>query len=427
MKKSAAGALALALMLLFAATASASAKQRGPLTGKSVTFACANPANHGNTGHVKLGLAPNTGKAVCLGNVIADASHGNVGPLLTGSPTGTTPTQLQDAYKLSGLDAKGRTVAIVDAYDDPSAETDLAKYRSQYGLPACSTDNGCFKKVNQSGDASPLPSADPGWGEEISLDLDAVSAACPTCHIELYEANSANDPDLLAAQKTAENSHPAAVSDSWGENEKASDETTGDPTFAATQVPVVAGSGDSGYGGFWPAANPHVTAAGGTSLKQASNSRGWTETAWSGSGAGCTLEPKPSWQTDGGCDKRSNADVSADGDPNTGLGIYDTQNSCGGGALCDLLLNLGLAQGADGWVQVGGTSLATPILASVYALAGDNGSGSDGAKKAYANTDQLNDVTSGSDGTCSTSYLCNAGPGYDGPTGLGTPNGTGAF
>lgn len=161
------------------------------------------------------------------------------------------------------------------------------------------------------------------------------------------------------------------------------------------------------------------------SAHPAGNTRGWTETAWSGSGSGCSaFEPKPAWQHDPGCARRTVADVSADADPATGLGVYDTYNSCGSNALCDLLISFGLVQGADGWVQVGGTSLSSPVIASVYALAG---AAVTAGSYPYSHTGSLFDVTSGSNGSCGGSYLCTSGPGYDGPTGLGTPNGTGAF
>jgi subtilase family serine protease len=170
-----------------------------------------------------------------------------------------------------------------------------------------------------------------------------------------------------------------------------------------------------------------VTAVGGTSLSKASNSRGWSETAWSGAGSGCSAyETKPGWQQDGGCAKRTVADVSAVADPNTGVAVYDTYNTCGSSSFCDILIELGLVTGADGWVQVGGTSASSPIVASVYAQAGNATSVQYGSYP-YAHPSGLNDVTSGSNGSCSGSYLCTAGPGYDGPTGLGTPNGTSAF
>src|SRR5205823_7106744 len=104
----------------------------------------------------------------------AISSNGR-GPAIVKGPVGLGPTRIRSAYKLTGLRANGRTVAIVDAYDDPKAESDLAVYRSTYRLPRCTTANGCFRKVNQNGKATPLPARDYGWAEEISLDLDAVS------------------------------------------------------------------------------------------------------------------------------------------------------------------------------------------------------------------------------------------------------------
>jgi subtilase family serine protease len=269
-----------------------------------------------------------------------------------------------------------------------------------------------------------LPATDYGWSEEISLDLDAVSAACPDCHILLVEANSPTDTDLMTAVDTAVALGASAVSNSYGGAE--------DPTILAADkhldhagVAITASSGDSGYGVQWPASSPYVTAVGGTTLTTASNARGWTETAWSGAGSGCSAyEAKPTWQADKGCTRRTVADVSADADPNSGLGVYDTYNSCGSNSLCDLLLSLGLVQGLDGWAQVGGTSLASPLIASVYALAGN---GVTAGSYPYLHGGWLFDVTSGSNGSCGGTYLCTAQSGYDGPTGLGTPDGTGSF
>jgi subtilase family serine protease len=370
------------------------------------------------------------GAVACQGIFSAHlAKGGGATPATSGSPTtvGFTPAQLRSAYHLNGTSGAGRTVAIVDAYDNPKAESDLATYRSAYGLPACTTANGCFKKVNQSGATSPLPAADYGWAEEIALDLDMVSATCPDCHILLVEASTADTDPLMTAEDTAAATPGVvAVSNSWGGSE---DSTTLplDSHFNHPGVAITASSGDSGYGVLWPAASNYVTAVGGTSLSTASNSRGWTETAWSGAGSGCSAqESKPSWQHDAGCGKRTVADVSAVADPNTGVAVYDTFNNCGTSSLCDILLSLGIYQGADGWVQVGGTSASSPIIASVYALAGNTASITYGSYP-YSHTSALNDVTSGNNGSCAGSYLCTAGAGYDGPTGLGTPNGTGAF
>jgi subtilase family serine protease len=363
----------------------------------------------------------------CLGKMRAHWNKkGKLIPQVTSGPVGLGPADLQSAYKLSGAHGSGRTVAIVDAFDDPNAESDLATYRQAYGLTACTTANGCFKKVNQSGAASPLPAGDYGWAEEISLDLDVVSAVCTDCKILLVEANSATTNDLGTAEDTAAAAHPAAISNSWGGSEDATT-LAADSHFDHPGLAITASSGDSGYGVIWPASYRKITAVGGTTLKKDSSPRGWTETAWSGSGSGCSSnEAKGSWQTDPGCAKRTVADVSAVADPATGVGVYDTYNQCGTSGLCDLLLSLGLLKGLDGWATVGGTSASSPLIASVYALAGNTSSIGDSSYP-YGHASSLFDVTSGSNGSCGGSYLCTAGPGYDGPTGLGTPNGTGAF
>ncbi len=415
--------LTLVGMATMAGAAAATPAPRSPAASASaVGFGCARPAH--------------AGLARCFGMMRTHhVSRGRTAPLTTGSPTtsGFVPSDLRAAYHLAGTSGAGRTVAIVDAQDDPNAESDLAAYRSAYGLPACSTANHCFHKVNQSGQASPLPAGDYGWAEEISLDLDMVSATCPDCRILLVEANSANSDDLGTAEdQAAATPGVVAISNSWG----GAEDTTiaaADRHFDHPGIAVTASSGDSGYGVSWPASSPYVTAVGGTSLSRASNARGWTESAWgsssggSGAGSGCSAyEAKPSWQHDTGCAKRTVADVSAVADPATGVAVHDTYNSCGGGAWCDLLLSIGAAQGADGWVEVGGTSASSPIIASVYALAGNTGSVTYGSYP-YSHASALNDVTTGANGSCGGSYLCTAGPGYDGPTGLGTPNGTAAF
>jgi subtilase family serine protease len=420
--------LAVALCCAAFVSPVGSAQARGLLSGLHVPLACSNPANHGLVGKL-LGAAHGLvgGQMRCFAEAIG-YEQGSLGPKITSGPVGYGPAQIQSAYQLAGLNAPaGATVAIVDAYNDPNAASDLQTFRSAYGLPPCTVANGCFTQVNQTGASSPLPAGDYGWAEEESLDLDAVSSACPSCHILLVEANSANTPDLDAAEDTAAHSPGVvAVSNSFGGSE-ASTELTDDAHFNHPGVAIVAAAGDSGYGTSWPAVSQYVTAAGGTSLSSASNARGWTESVWSGSGSGCSaFEPKPSWQTDPGCSKRTDNDVAADADPNTGLGVYDTYNGCGSSFLCDLLIQLGLVQGLDGWAQVGGTSLSSPLIASVYALAG-NASTVNYGSYPYSHASSLFDVTSGSDGTCSPSYLCTAGTGYDGPTGNGTPNGTRGF
>ena len=417
-----------ALMAVAAPAGAASRAERpaAPRLGSHVAFGCANPANHGRASGVLGAAAVAAGGEVrCFSQAIAHARQ--EGPQVMAGPTGLGPSQIQSAYKLGGLSSGGKTVAIVDAYNDPKAASDLAKFRSTYGLPACTTANGCFKQVNEKGATSPLPSGDYGWAEEESLDLDAVSSACPDCKILLVEASSANTADLVAAEDTAAKAAGvASVSNSWGGSEDSSI-LSEDTHFNHPGVAITASSGDSGYGVSWPASSQYVTGVGGTTLTTASSARGWSETAWSGAGSGCSaFEPKPAWQQDSGCSKRTVADVSADADPNSGLGVYDTYNNCGTSSFCDRLIEAGIAQGLDGWAQVGGTSLSSPLIASVYALAGNAASVTAGSYP-YSHTSSLFDVTSGSNGSCGGSYLCTAGAGYDGPTGLGTPNGTGAF
>ena len=266
------------------------------------------------------------------------------------TPSGLNPGNLTSAYKLPSS-STGVTVAMVDAQDDPNAESDLATYRSQFGLPACTTANGCFRKVNQNGATSPLPASDTGWAGEISLDVDMVSAICPSCHILLVEANSASDANLYAAEDYAA-SQARFVSNSWGGSEY-SGQTTDDAHFNHPGVAITVSSGDSGNGAEYPATSRFVTAVGGTSLRTASNSRGWSETAWNGAGSGCSaLDAKPTWQTvTTNCSRRAEADVSAVADPNTGVAVYQTF-------------------GGSGWMVYGGTSASAPIVASVYALAG---------------------------------------------------------
>ncbi|WP_237405059.1 S53 family peptidase [Actinacidiphila reveromycinica] len=369
----------------------------GPSAGKDTQHLCASPAD---------------GLMSCMALARTDVVH-HLGITPDATPSGFGPTDLSSAYALpSG--GSGQTVAIVDAQDDPNAEADLATYRSQYGLPACTTANGCFKKVNQTGGTS-YPTADSGWAGEISLDLDMVSAVCPSCHILLVEATSASMTNLGTAVNEAVTLGAKYVSNSYGGGESSSDTSYDSSYFNHPGVAITVSSGDEGYGAEYPAASKYVTAVGGTALKRSTGtSRGWTESVWNtssseGTGSGCSAyDAKPTWQTDSGCSKRTIADVSAVADPATGLAVYDSYQ-------------------ASGWQVYGGTSASSPIIASVYALAGAPASGTTPASYPYAHTGSLNDVTSGSNGSCSGSYLCTAGTGYDGPTGLGTPNGTAAF
>jgi subtilase family serine protease len=374
------------------------------------TSSGARASQDGSTGlamrveHAKVCPSAVPGTARCHSWVEVDAG-GN--PQAGAAPHGYFPAQLQSAYKLPSATAgAGQTIAIVDAYDDGNAEADLAVYRSQFGLAPCTTANGCFRKVDQNGGTS-YPRGDAGWAEEISLDLDMASAICPNCNILLVEASSNSFANLAAAVNRAAALGATVISNSYGGSEFSGEDES---AFNHPGIAITVSSGDNGYGVEFPAASQYVTAVGGTHLVSAANSRGWTETVWSGAGSGCSKYiSKPGWQTDGSCTKRTVADVSAVADPNTGVAVYDTYRLHPGG-----------------WLQFGGTSVAAPIIASVYALAG-NASTLTYGSYSYSHLSGIFDVTSGSNGSCGGSYLCTGVAGYDGPTGNGTPNGTGGF
>jgi hypothetical protein len=352
------------------------------------------------------------------------------------SPQATTgaygPADLQSAYALpTGTEGAGLTVAVVDAYDLPTAASDLAYYRSYWGLPACTTANGCFHKVDQNGGTTyPSTAVGKGWDGEIALDIDMVSAICPYCHILLVEATNNQWVNLGTGVNTAVLLGAIAVSNSYAGSEWSSESYYDTLYYNHPGVAITASTGDCGYncnGVYgssdynsvgYPAASPDVVAVGGTSLTPDGSARGWTESAWGdaygGAGSGCSsYEPKPSWQHDSGCANRTQADVSAVADPATGVWIYVD----------------------GGWGIEGGTSAASPIIAATFALAGGPAAGTYPASYLYADTADLNDVIGGKNdvtwgGTgsaCTVSYLCNGVAGYDGPTGLGTPNGVMAF
>jgi subtilase family serine protease len=356
--------------------------------------------------HAKVCPGSAIGAAQCHSLVRVD----NAGqPLAASGPSGYGPADLIAAYKLpSSTAGAGKTIAIVDAYDDPSAESDLAVYRSQFGLPPCTTANGCFRKVDQSGGTN-YPRGNQGWAEEISLDLDMASAICPNCKILLVEASTNSFANLAAGVDRAATLGATVISNSYGGSEY-SGEVADQSHFNHPGIAITVSSGDNGFGVEFPAASQYVTAVGGTSLTKNSSARGFGETVWSGAGSGCSAYiVKPSWQTDAGCARRTVADVSAVADPNTGVAVYDTYRLHPGG-----------------WLVFGGTSVAAPIVASVYALAGNTSSITYGSYS-YTHTSSLFDVTSGSNGSCGGTYLCTGITGFDGPTGNGTPNGTAAF
>jgi subtilase family serine protease len=339
-----------------------------------------------------------TGKATCLALI---QSKSGISP----DVAGWAPADFQARYHLpSSTKGTGQVVAIVDAYDNPNVATDVAAYRTEFGLPAAN-----FKKYNQLGQQSNYPSGSVGWGVEIDLDVDMVSAACPNCTIYLVEANSNNTSDLEAAETEAVTLGAHIISNSYICYDSSCGYTESD--FDTPGVLYLAASGDGGYNNNGPPMwFGSVVAVGGTVLSKSGST--YSETAWNGAGSGCSpSQTKPSWQHDAGCSGRTAADVSSVA---WQVAEYDTY-------------------GYSGWFTVGGTSAASPLIAAVYGLAG-NASAQDAAKRLWSlkkkhHKHWFNDITTGSNGSCSgsQSYLCHAGPGYDGPTGWGTPKGIKAF
>ena len=361
-------------------------------------------------------VAHRPGVAACMALVRTDVRQRPAAFFRLAAPVGFGygPADLVSAYNLPSSTTV-RNVAVVDAYNDPNAVSDLATYRSSWGLPACNTTTGagCLTVTNQNGAASPLPanSGSTGWATEESLDVDMVSATCPSCHIFLVEANSPTIGNLGTAVNSAVSVLGAGyVSNSYGASESSAETGWDTSYYNHPGVAVTASAGDGGYGVSYPAASQYVAAVGGTRLTKGGGSRGWTETVWSGTGSGCSrFEAKPAWQHHKGCTHRIDNDVAAVADPSTGVAVYDTYDQ-------------------GGWLKVGGTSASSPIIASVFALAGVPTAGTYPSSYPYAHTSSLYDVTSGSNGSCPRHpFLCNAEVGYDGPTGLGTPNGTTAF
>ena len=380
--------------------------------GASVSAAAsANGAVHSK----RVCAASSVGYAACHAHVVTDA---NLRPLATtGYQFGYSPAQLRTAYGLTTRSTA--TVAIVDAYAHPNAAVDLAAYRSRFSLPVLGSIGGpVLTQVNQSGGPT-LASPNTGWGQEEMLDLEMVSAICPTCNILYVGANSASFNDLGAAvDQAATTAGVVAVSNSYGGGESLLT-TAYASHYSHANVAITVSSGDSGYGAQVPAAFNTVTAVGGTTLNLNAGGSRASETVWSGAGSGCSAYiTKPTWQKDTACSRRTIADVAAVADPNTGVAVYDSYGSTGGA----------------NWYVFGGTSVAAPIIGAVYALSGHT-SGIP-AILAYNNAPtysppvgSLNDVTSGSNGSCvrkrntSNAYLCTGVIGYDGPTGNGTPNG----
>lgn len=351
--------------------------------------------------------APTAGQVTCAA-LVAPGRTAKASLAAGTPPAGISPANLRDAYGFqSSSEGMRQTVAVVVPYDDTSAESDMATYRSQFSIPPCTAADACFSKVDQTGGTS-YPAANAAWALATAESLDMISAVCPNCHILLVEANSPAITDVGAAENEAVTLGARFVTNAWLTPEATFG--TSEPTYDSSYfnhpgVAITAPDGNGGYGTFYPAASPDVTAVGGTTLTASSTgSRGWTETAWSGTGSGCSpYEAKPSWQADTGCTTRMLNDVSAVADPATPVAAYDTTSG--------------------GWVPAAGTSVAAAIIAAAYALAGTPAAGSNPASYPYAHTGLINDITTGSDGTCSPApaYFCAAGTGYDGPTGVGTP------
>ena len=388
-------------------------------------------------------------------------------------PGSLSPQNVLTAYSLAGVPAPAtrQTIALVDAFDDPTIEHDLQVFDEQFALPACTTANGCFTKVAMRGGAgNTLPPVEPGWALEIATDVEVAHGLCPSCAILLVEAHSNANGDLEAAEREAELLGADEISNSWGGPEQGVTTAEDDAgPFNHPGTVITAAAGDSGYldwglesgeQGFasYPASSPHVVAVGGTRLRLTAGGAWLGETVWNGDGAGgsgcSTALSAPAWQQSVsgwpavGCDAdRAVADVSADADPYTGVAVYDSTSILEGGV--ERL----------GWVTIGGTSVASPIVAATFALAGGAGDDAEGKPVAYpartlyehlaTSPASLHDVVSGSNGacaqefdgatgesgcsiaeesaSCSATLICLAGTGYDGPTGVGTPAGIAAF
>jgi subtilase family serine protease len=369
------------------------------LWGPNAFAACAHPRN----GSAQCGALIGLGRT--------KVPSGGSGP-----NGGYAPAQLQEAYNLpSATKGTGQIVAVVDAYDNPDVASDLGFYRSYFGLPAAS-----FTKFNQYGQIGSYPQGDTGWGAEEDLDVEMVSASCPNCTIYLVEANSEAISDLQSAEEEAVTLGAHIVTNSFGMFPDLGCSPCFDASaFDAPGVTYLASGGDFGYGVGMPepASFDSVVSVGGTSLYvDRKSKRGFSEKAWLGTGSGCATQvAKPSWQEDFGCKYRVANDVAALADLATGPAFYDTYSF-------------------NGWLIGGGTSTGTPLLAGIFALAG-NASSQHGGKtfweKIHQGADDLFHIEKGHNGTCSPTYLCTDGTheyrDYGGPTGWGTPNGIGAF
>jgi hypothetical protein len=379
------------------------------LVGASPVAAASHP---GNAASISCQSTSTAGQAECMAVLQPAGSAASV--------PGFGPTALRSAYGLTAASARagqGETVAVVAAYSDPSAAADLAAYRKHFLLPACGEAAGCLRIVNENGGTNDPPAPNASWAAAQALELDAISALCPKCDLLLVEARSNSLANLGIAENTAVSAGARFVLNGWAASESVGQDVY-DHYFDHPGVAVVAAAGDSGYGRSFPGDLPYVTSVGGTSLvRSAFNTRHWAETVWADTGSGCSaLEMKPSWQRADasaatGCLNRTQNDVAADADPSTGAAVYDSYHS------------------STAWSRGGGTALAAAIVTSAYALAGTPAPRTYPASYPYQHPGHLNDVAFGSNGACTLNpaYICNAQHGFDGPSGLGTPEGTTAF
>ena len=509
---------ALALLLTLALAQSAAAAQAvSPLpdSAYAVRAAC-RPPSPGRAACMALQLLPRTAVARAHTYPIGIVRPASVAPSTSPTPAagnfGLRPQDLHAAYSLP-LDAESsstQTIAVVDAYNDPNAASDLESYDTEFGLPKCTVASGCFEQVNQNGETGNLPfpqnagsmSAEEasceagdeqacfaveeaaGWSIEISLDIETARAVCQNCHIALVEADEASLEDLDRAEEAAARLGAEEISNSWGSPECVEDGGTEcvqeSPSFNHPGVVITAAAGDDGYLGWleeprsafasFPASLPQVIAVGGSSLAPLSGGKWSGETVWNdggkaggrpdgygAGGGGCSVQfTAQPWQqhvsdwSSVGCGReRAVADVAADADPHSGVAVYDTSPEC-----ASEYKEGGTWHTLDNWCTIGGTSLASPLVASVFALAGGAHGVRYPAQTLYQNAVKspasLHDITAGANGECDAPFnpgtfttgcsqeaearascadtlICQAGAGYDGPTGLGTPDGISAF
>lgn len=371
--------------------------------------------------------------ASCFASVLAGSLISSVFP---DDVNGLTPNDLSTLYKYpppaaQGSAGKGETVAVVVVGNYAAAASDLAVYRSHFGLSPCTTANGCLNIVSTaassqaaalSGGSSSIAAhaatgSSTGWAGEVDTDTEMISATCPNCKIVISEAATDDIADLSNAVSTGINAGATIVNASFGAPEAATDWSLDgiNAYYNNNDVRVVAAAGDAGYGVYFPASNPDVVAVGGTTLSVSGTKV--SESVWSGTGSGCSLLfPRPSWQTvpAGTCSNRSVVDIAAVADPATGVAVYDST----------------LSGTSGGWATFGGTSVSAPIITGLFALSGktQGAAAGMGAQPLYgAASSNFLKVTSGSNGTCSPQFLCTAETGYSGPAGLGVPQGLGGF